>query len=131
MTWLLFLLVSLLADDISGDMRHNKGKQGLPPIEVPRRSDVSWYGTPHEFIQIWGGKYETEDLKEPALSSWYGADRWSSSGKNRHSVPGRKPGDVLFLSPGEYDHFRVTRSFDLNLKAVSYTHLTLPTILRV
>ena len=119
MTWLCLLLASLLADDISGGMNNGKGKGFPSTIEVPTRSDATWYGSPYEFMHLKKGKwYSTPDMKPPALSTWYGADRWSSSGKNRHSLPGRRPGDVLFLGSGEYEHFRVTRSFDLHLKAI-------------
>ena len=114
----LVLLLAVLADNSDGGMQGGRGRGGPPPIVVPTWAEATWYGTPREFVEIRTRKrYATSGMRSPALSTWYGADRWSSTGKNRHSVPGRRPGDVLYLA-GEHDHFRLTRSWDLNMPVI-------------
>ncbi len=110
------LSLSLSKDD--GPRGEKKGNV-FPSINVPDRSKATWYGSEQDYFNVKAWKhYSTSSMRSPALSTWYGADHWSSSGKNRHSVPGRRPGDVLYLAAGEYENFRVTRSWDVFTKGV-------------
>ncbi len=70
-------------------------------------SDADWVLTPSSCRNVATG--ETINTGSP-VQDVFGADQWSSSGKNRPEL--KTPGDVIELTPGDYEHFRITMSYD-------------------
>lgn len=66
-----------------------------------------WVLDPNGYRDLSTGAYVSTG--SPILDV-YGADHWSTASRNRAEL--KTPGDVIELTPGDYQHFRITQSYD-------------------